>query len=234
MGGKPSREEVALRSVLGAPLTGAAARAAGVVGTLSLDREVEDLCCLPSFKSSPIWCCCGRGEFRVPWPCNCCGADCCCCPHAPRGDAWQAALAAGFGALLLEAGRAADASASQRYSAQDLEGRPVVTNQNVLLANARATLLQAWSARALPALAPFGLAVRAFNWVEDRRDDKGNKTGEVLKCALQFYAVPEAAAPLLGGAQAGAVPGFFPPPPLPQYFQQQDGASAGSGEPKQI
>lgn len=239
MGAKPSREVIALRSVLGEPLKGADAARAGVIGTLSLDSEVEDAC-FTTYKSSPIWCCCGRGEFRVPWPCHCCGADCCCCPHAPRGDAWEAALAGGFRSLLKEAGSAVDASAAQRFSAMDLEGQGVAVNQNVLLANARAALLQAWSARALPALAPFGLSVRAYNWVEDRRDDKGNKVGEVLRCALQFYAVPQLSAPLLGQEAApAAAPGFYPAPaavaPLQQqqqYFQHDAGNA--SGAPKQV
>jgi hypothetical protein len=228
MGAKPSREEVALRGILAAPLAGVDARLAGVIGTLSLDVEVEDSCWC-TCKSSPIWCCCGRGEFRVPWPCHCCGADCCCCPHAPRGDAWEAALAGGFRALLKEAGAAVHASAGQRFSAMDLEGRPVGVTQNVLLANARATLLQAWSARALPLLAPFGLSVSAFNWVEDRRDDKGNKTGEVLRCALQFYSVPQLP------AQEAPEQGFYPPPPTEQQqYYQQGAAGAASGAPKQL
>ena len=245
MGAAPSREAQVLRAELHPPLTGAAAAAAGVIGTYSLDVELESPACGSAYRSSPIWCCCGREEFRVPWPCHCCGANCLCCPHAPRGEAWESALAGGFRAQLKEAGRMVARSAEQRYSALGAEGRPVSdAQQNVLVGNARGLLLQGWVAQANAFLAPFGLSTQAFNWVEDRRDDKGNKTGEVLRCALQFYQRPASLAPLLagGGAGAGAVapfpqlalggppapaitagtappPQFFPPPQqAPQYY----------------
>jgi hypothetical protein len=215
MGATPSREAQVLRADLQAPLTGAAAAAAGVLGTYALDVEMESPTCGSAYKSSPIWCCCGREEFRVPWPCHCCGANCLCCPHAPHGEAWESALAGGFRAQLKEAGHMVARSAEQRYSALGADGRPVSdVQQNVLVANARRLLLQGWVAQANAYLAPFGLETRAYNWVEERRDDKGNKTGEVLRCALQFYERSASQAPLLllaGGS--GAVAPYPAPPP---------------------
>jgi hypothetical protein len=120
------------------------------------------------------------------------------------------------------------------YSALGADGRPVSdVQQNVLVANARRLLLQGWVAQANAYLAPFGLETRAYNWVEERRDDKGNKVGEVLRCALQFYAVPQLHAPLLGQEAApAAAQGFFPAPAAVVPLQQQYGTATGA--PKQV
>lgn len=258
MGNSVSSEVATLRSTLSPPFSGSSAAAMGVVGTYSLDVEVEDTC-FSTHRSSAICCGAGRGEFRVPWPCHCFGADCCCCPHSPRGAAWGAALAGGFHALLLEAGHMVARSADQRYSAVGVEGQAVHAPQNLLLANARQQLLAGWLPRANAFLLPYGLSCRAFNWVEDRRDDKGNKTGEVLRCAVQFYAQPAHGAPLLPGTGSGAPPGvvvvggagapalpaagygssvpaqsgaYFPPPPQQQLYYQ--GGEGATGAPKTV
>jgi len=253
MGAAPSSEAALLRSALAAPLQGAAARELGVIGTLALDVEVESTCC-SQYKASPIWCCCGRGEYRVPWPCHCCGAECVCCPHAPKGAAWEAALRGGLDALLREAGQAVARSADQRYAAVGRSGQPVGVPQTVLMANARALLLQDWLPRANALLQGHGLACAGFNWVEDRRDDKGNKTGEVLRSALQFYALPANRVPLVAGegvpgvvmvgaygavAPAPVAGAFYPPPPPPQpqqqqHYQQGPTGSAITGAPKEV
>lgn len=240
MGAAPSMEAQALRAELQAPLRGAAAAAAGVLGTYALDVELESPTCGPTYRSSPIWCCCGREEFRVPWPCHCCGANCVCCPHSPRGAAWEAALAAGFAPMLRDAGAMVARSAGQRYSAQGADGRPVGdVEQNVILANARSQLLAQWQAHANAFLAPFGLSVRAWNWIEERRNDKGAKTGEVLRCAVQVYERSQHQAPLLEGSGAlaaagSAPPQFYPPPPLQQQGAYQHPGNASSGAPKSV
>jgi hypothetical protein len=67
-------------------------------------------------------------------------------------------------------------------------GAQVRVDNNMVLGAARTALFRAqWTPRANAFLARFGLSVQNYNWIEDRRDDKGNKTGEVLKSALQVY-----------------------------------------------
>jgi len=177
--GAQSSTEQALRSTLRPPLSGGGQ---GIVGTLKLDAELNRGNCGDTHTCSDIWCCFYRGQFRVPWPCNCCGADCCCCPHSPRGPAWEMALAAGFGQLLAEAG--AIAMATPPFAS----GESV--SVLVLLGTAREAALAPWAVRANDFLRQHGLSVAVFNWIEATRDDKGNQTGEVLRCAVQVYAGP--------------------------------------------
>lgn len=191
--GAQSSAEQALRSTLRPPLYGGGQ---GVVGTLKLDAELSRGNCGDTQTRSDIWCCLYSGLFRVPWPCNCCGADCCCCPHSPRGPAWEMALAAGFGQLLAEAG--AIATATRPFASGDS------VSVLVLLGTAREAALAPWVLRANEFLRPHGLSVAVYNWIEQTRDDKGNQSGEVLRCAVQVYAGPGPQA-MLAAAQ-GAQP----------------------------
>ena len=177
--GAQSSAEKALRSTLRPPLYGGGQ---GVVGTLKLDAELSRGNCSDAHTRSDIWCCLYSGLFRVPWPCNCCGADCCCCPHSPRGPAWEMALAAGFGQLLAEAG--AIATAMRPFASGDS------VSVLVLLGTAREAALTPWVIRANEFLRPHSLSVAVYNWIEQTRDDKGNQTGEILRCAVQVYAGP--------------------------------------------
>lgn len=231
MGSAPSRP---LYGSAHAPLVGDAARAAQVIGTYALDAELEESCCC-NWTSSPICCCHHRGEFRVPWPCNCCGADCCCCPHSPRGAAWAAASAGVFPSLLAEGGQLAVSIAR----APRAPGPQLVA---VGLERSEA-FAQRWTPRANAMLAPYGLHCAVFHWVEDRRDDKGNKTGEVLKCAVQFYegqrlSVSEGppAPSGEGGASYQNVSSYYPPPSSIGAYSGNDAPGKGffSGAPKQV
>jgi hypothetical protein len=211
MGASNSRA-AQLRATLRVPLTGAYARSAGVIGTLTLDySETMNGCGGGGGGVDKPACCTSRAAFRVPWPCHCCGADCACCLHAPRGAAWYRALAGGgVGALL------ADASAIAGAYRLGASGYVALAE----LAAARGLALEAqWTPRANAFLAAFGLHAAAFAWVEDRRDDKGNKTGEVTRTprtALQFYngvAQPGAVAvtaPAYGALPQGVTYSSFP------------------------
>lgn len=196
MGASNSRA-AQLRATLRVPIAGAYARSAGVIGTLMLDYSETMNGCGGGGVDKPA-CCTSLNAFRVPWPCHCCGGDCACCPHSPRGDAWDRALANGFGALLAEASAIAG---TFRLGASGY-----VALAELAAVRARA-LEEQWTPRANAFLAAFGLRAAAFAWVEDTRDDKGNKTGEVTRTALQFYS---------GAAQPGAfgvpqvAPGFAP------------------------
>ena len=104
MGAWQSMEERMLRSQQQQPLMGRSAASLGVVGTFALDADYNASYIFGSgYISSPLCCSSYRGDFRVPWPCHCCGADCVCCPHSPRGAAFDAAMAGGFAMLLAEA-----------------------------------------------------------------------------------------------------------------------------------
>ena len=175
-----------MRGALQPPLTGRIAASVGVIGTWALDADFEAGAC-GSIFSSPICCCFYAGVFRVPYPCNCCGAECCCCPHAPSGVAFQSARARGLDALIAEAGRLAMESV-MLVPANGMTPEGGQIPRHVLLGNARAELFeQRWTARANSFLKAFGLRVAVFNWIEARRDGKGNTIGEGLRCALQFY-----------------------------------------------
>ena len=174
------------------PLTGKRARDAGVVGTVALDLTVANSCCCDTFKGSELCCCAYKGKYRVPWPCHCCGAECCCCPHLPHSPQYEQALQAGLRELIEEAGQIAFLEAPQPQNLQAAQAALAVSGErpagHYVLGIARDMLLkQRWTGRANALLARYSLRVVVFNWVEDVRDDKGNKTGEVLKSALQFY-----------------------------------------------
>jgi hypothetical protein len=56
------------------------------------------------------------------------------------------------------------------------------------LAAARSRALdEQWTPRANAFLRAYGLRAAVYSWIEERRDDKGNKTGEAARCAVQFY-----------------------------------------------
>jgi hypothetical protein len=175
------------------PLMDSAAREAGVIGSLKLDanegvttislmaailplciRSDECVCC--TYAVTHREACLSRDSFRVPFPCTCCGADCACCPHSPRGLAWEAALADGFGALLAEAGPLAR---SVKLGALDCRG---VSQLNL----ARVTLLNShWVPRANSLLLRHGVRVAAFSW-SDRFSERG-VGGWSTSTVLQFY-----------------------------------------------
>jgi hypothetical protein len=214
MGGASSAE-MAARSSLVPPLWGNSAAQAGVIGTYKLDAELNTDNCGSTSMSSDVFCCLYRGEFRVPWPCNCCGQDCCCCPHSPKGPQWEVALAAGFGQLLAEAGTIA------MYT-QPMAVMGGNVSVQAALGNARNMTLAPWVQKANAFLRPHGLSCAVYNWVEEKRDDKGGKVGEVLRCAIQIY---QGAGPQV---ILVPVPQHFPGQPQeyssqPQYqtFQQQ-------------
>jgi hypothetical protein len=181
----------------------------GVIGTLALDYGETMNGCGGSGLDKPA-CCVSHNMYRIPWPCHCCGADCFCCPHSPRGSAWDAALAGGFTSLLSEA---ATITATIRLGAS---GYIALAE----LAAMRGRVLQEqWVPRANAFLAQYHLRTDAFAWVEDTHDDKGNKTGEVLRSALQFYS---------GVAQPGV---YYAPPGMGQEYAPQPGAYFGAPQP---
>ena len=193
------------------PLTSSAAkREAGVIGTLMLNPNdavttcsllgcLYDACCPFPFRSLddpfensfPVDCtwvtadreqgCFSRDAFNVPFPCHCCGADCVCCPHSPRGGAWEAALASGFGPLLAEAGPLAR---SIKLSSPDVGA---AYGGLAELVHARESLLNThWVPRANAVLLAHGLRVAAFSYAYKKPNDKG-WGGWSSRCVLQFY-----------------------------------------------
>ena len=172
------------------PLTGSDARKAGVIGSLELDanegvatfslmavilplcvRRDECVCCTCEITQREA-CCMSRDSFRVPFPCNSCGADYVCCPHSPRGVAWEAALADGFGALLAEAGPLAR---SVKLGTLNLRGLAQLNLARLTLLNSQ------WVPRANVVLLRHGLRVAAFSWAF--KSENVCSTGTVL----QFY-----------------------------------------------
>jgi len=177
------------------PLKYAAAREAGVIGALALDSNAavntyslleacfggclcpDTVCCTWESVDRETCCCFSRDDFYVPFPSHCCGADCDCCPSSPRGGAWEAALANGFGPLLAEAGSLAR---SIKLSSPDYRGLAE-------LAHARAVLLNThWVPRANAVLSGSGLRVAAFSYVFMKIKSEG-KGGWGSRCVLQFY-----------------------------------------------
>ena len=154
------------------PLTDSDARKAGVIGSLQLDandgyrtlsltaalmplcfRNEECVCCITEITEREA--CLSRDSFRVPFPCNFFGADCVCCPHSPRGVAWEAALADGFGALLAEAGPLVR---SVKLGTLDYRGVARLSLARVTLLNSQ------WVPRANVVLLRHGVRVAAFSW----------------------------------------------------------------------
>jgi hypothetical protein len=182
------------RTVGALPLAHSAAREAGALGALTLDANEAVAtyslfgACFPCLvdDTSPACCTCestdretcfSREGFYVPFPWSCCGADCACCPSAPRGEAWQAALAGGFGPLLAEAGPLAR---SVKLTTPDYDGL-------VALAQARAALLSThWLPRANAVLAGHGLRAAAFSYVFVKVRSEG-RGGWGSRTVLQFY-----------------------------------------------
>lgn len=191
------------------PITSSdAQREAGVIGTLMLDPNdaVTTFSCLqclfngccpfqvcldPNEDSCPVDCtwatvnratCFSREDaFHVPFPCSCCGADCVCCPQSPRGGAWEAALASGFGPLLAEAGPLARSIKliSPNYGAA-YGGLAELVHARELLLNTH------WVPRANAVLLAHGLRVAAFSYAFVMPPDKGY--GGWGSCSvLQFY-----------------------------------------------
>lgn len=187
-----------------------------VLGTYSLNSEIYAGGCFQVSERSPV-CCRSAEEFGVPWPCHCCGSDCLCCPHAPRGPAWERALGAGFRGLLNEAGRTV-----KQTKVVDRSDASILAQ----VGSARALIMAPWTQRANAFLQPFGLSCHVFNWIEDTRDDKGNKSGEILRCAVQIYKGGFPAEFLIGGpvvpvpfvAVVPPTPGAYIPPSAPGFY----------------
>ena len=175
------------------PLMDSAAREAGVIGSLKLDanegivtislmaaifplciRSEECVCCTIAVTHRGA--CLSRDSFRLPFPCTCCGADCACCPHSPRGVAWKAALADGFDALLAEAGPLAR---SVKLGALDYRGVAQLNHARLALLNSN------WVPRANAVLLRHGVRVAVFSW-SDKIAEKG-VGGWSTTTALQFY-----------------------------------------------
>jgi len=261
MGAGGSTPEGMARAELYRPLRGASVRLDGsapqplrIVGTLMLDVVVNKDNCQPYRLASPFCCGTSRRTFSVGWPCpgtvGCwCFDECACCPHLPRGAPWEAALADGFGAALLEAaGIAMGVDQSVAVSVGD-DGAGGLSRM-ALEGTARAAALAAWTPRANALLARHNLSCYAFTWIEEKRDDKGNKTGEMLLSAVQVYDGQGAALAWakhqqhiarhrarFGGGAPGAGPAGYAPPAAAwgaqgggggyqQQYQQQYAASA--------
>jgi hypothetical protein len=197
------------------PLSSAAAREAGVIGALMLDSNeavadfslLKCLCDWPCVDQNDSVCCAWEKDDRatccfsrvyVPFPCNCFGADCACCPHSPRGGAWETALASGFGPLLAEA---APLARSVKLGSTDYRGL-------VELARARAVLLNTnWVPRANALLSGCGLRVSAFSYAFAHPLSTGGRRNWGTRCVLQFYdsaaaAQGRSAADVTGAAKA--------------------------------
>ena len=177
------------------PLSFAAAREAGVIGALMLDSNeavadfslLKCLCDWPCLDQNDSVCCtwekddratCCYSRVYVPFPCNCFGADCVCCPHSPRGGAWDAALASGFGPLLAEA---APLARSVKLGSTDYRGLAE-------LARARAVLLNTqWVPRANAVLSGSGLRVAVFSYAFAHPASTGGRRNWGTRCVLQFY-----------------------------------------------
>ena len=177
------------------PLSCAAAREAGVIGALMLDSNeavasfslLQCLCDWPCVDHNESVCCAWETDDRatccysrgyVPFPCNCFGADCVGCPSSPRGGAWEAALASGFGPLLAEA---APLARSVKLGSTDYRGL-------VDLARARAVLLNThWVPRANALLSGCGLRVAAFSYAFAYPPSTGGRRNWGSRCVLQFY-----------------------------------------------
>ena len=218
MGAWQSMEERMLRSQQQQPLMGRSAASLGVVGTFALDADYNASYIFGSgYISSPLCCSSYRGDFRVPWPCHCCGADCVCCPHSPRGAAFDAAMAGGFAMLLAEAGQLAmGAIGGVAAGGVTADGQRVPPH--VLLGSARAALFaERWTPRANALLRNYGLRAAVFNWIHVRHDDKGNRTGEAARCAVQIY---DAAAFDGAGGLGVVVAGLTGAVQQPMYAQQ--------------
>ena len=176
-------------------LTGAAAREAGAIGALALDSNeavntyslLQACCagfCPDTGTADCTWasvdretCCFSRDDFYVPFPGSCCAVDFACCPSSPRGEAWEAALANGFGPLLAEAGPLAH---SIKLSYPDYRALAE-------LAHARAVLLNThWVPRANAVLSRSGLRVAAFSYAFVKPQSNG-WGGWSSRCVLQFY-----------------------------------------------
>ena len=96
-------------------------------------------------------------------------------------------MAGGFGALLAQAGQLAMAAVGG-VAAGGLTADGQRLPPHVLLGHARAALFaEQWTPRANAFLRAYGLRAAVYSWIEERRDDKGNKTGEAARCAVQFY-----------------------------------------------
>jgi len=220
MGCAPSKDQI-VRGQLLAPLGGCCGGDASqvppaqrIVGTYVLDTALNQDCCCAESPSSAIPCACAapRNQFVVPYPCHCCGADCCCCPNSPAGPEWAAAMAGGFGQLLDELARAVLATAATHEDG---------VSRLALLGRARQASAAPWAARANAFLARYGLCCAVFNFIQEKRDDKGNKYGEMLLCAVQVYGGTQLPA-IVAPRAAGAVEGLAGP-------QQAYGSGGGGG-----
>ena len=230
MGGGPSKPtpESMARTMLQPPLD--PKNYPVVIGTVALNKELAEGCCNTANLTVSHTCnCCAPPRFDIPWPAECFGYECRCCPHLPKGGGWESALAAGFGSLVVEAAQLTIVTmrASLALPPHPAIHRHIIAGLEVM----RAFAASGWLGRANAALQPHGLSVNAFCWVEEKHDDKGNKTGEAVRTALQFYAGPPpvqiGVLPTVG--PMGLVPapqGMIPPPPPGSYVALGGGANA--------
>ena len=209
---KPTPTEGVARAMLQKPLRESQCR--NIIGTIALNRAASEkplaaLCFDADFLvAAPFLCCnwlecCAPPRFNMPWPCHCCGHDCCCscCPGLPKGLGWQAALAAGFIDLIDEATQLTvttfRATLRQPPSPEAVP-RHIVCGVEIL----KAFSASGWLERANAALQPHGLSVSVFCWEDLMHAKNGDLRS--LRAALQFYQGPP---PTSGGmTAAGGAP----------------------------
>ena len=172
-----------------------------IVGTYALDSIlVQDPCYRERVASAAACTPCEspRGVFSVPYPCSFMGSDCCCCPGSPSGPAWQSALGTGFGDMLRDA--------AQIIVSSEAAPAPDVS-RFAALGTARQARIAPWVESANAFLSKYGLSCAVYSYIEEKRDNKGVKTGEVLWSAVQIYrGSPPPAVVLPAGAAGGLAP----------------------------
>ena len=101
-------------------------------------------------------------------------------------------MAAGFSTLLQEAGMLAMQAISSNIpipvSSSDASANHYV-RPHMKVAYNRMLMLHPWTMKANAFLQPYGLFITISNWIEETRDDNGNKTGEFLCSALQVLEI---------------------------------------------
>jgi len=135
------------------------------------------------FKAQPEF------SFSVPWPNECCGFECICCPNLPAGREWQAAVDAGVVAPLLQEVEQLVKSAINHaieLIPESKEPGAVPKLYLVGLAVKNEIASSGWVARAMAALEPKGLSVHLYVWVQKGTDGEP----DALRLVLQFYRGP--------------------------------------------
>jgi len=180
---KPSAEQVIAKSQLSTePLRNGKT----VVGTVTLNRVVSSSpdSTIPfapyRFAARPSGDECLRAQpeftFSVPWPNDCCGFECCCCPDLPAGREWQAAVDAGVVAPLLQELEQLVKTIINRAIEQIPESQEPGAVAKLYLVGLdvkKAVASSGWVSRAIVALEPKGLSVDFFVWVQKGTDGGG-------------------------------------------------------------